>query len=172
MSKQGTAEEIWNRIVAFLIRAAQKGKQTSGALEGSIPYPQTLRPFLTLCRGSSSGKPGVASRPRPLSSKLSETWQIQVAELISHSREDGPVCQGCQFITSSPNKAGRPVQYHSQGGRVAKSRALIRSPSGLDAPYLGLRLTQDSQPPSPTFKSHGKLREPGGGEKKEPMFIL
>lgn len=35
-SKQGTAEEIWNRIIAILIRAAQKGKQTSNVSES---YP-------------------------------------------------------------------------------------------------------------------------------------
>lgn len=35
-SKQGTAEEIWNRIITFLIRATQKGKQMSNVPES---YP-------------------------------------------------------------------------------------------------------------------------------------
>lgn len=42
MLKQGTAEGIWNRIVAFLIRA----KQTSNALESYTPHIQALKSFL------------------------------------------------------------------------------------------------------------------------------
>lgn len=38
MSKQGTAEDTCNRVIAFLIRASPKGKQTSNALE-SGPLP-------------------------------------------------------------------------------------------------------------------------------------
>lgn len=39
-SKQGTAEEIWKTIIAFLIKATQKGKQTSNVSES---YPSRSR---------------------------------------------------------------------------------------------------------------------------------
>lgn len=169
MSKQGTAEESWNRTVAFLIR--QHEKESKHQMHPGAPSltfglsgpPQTLFPS----RSRRRGPPGT-SQPHSRSSKHrrdSAKPSLQVGQPFQGGGSRGP---GFQFVTPPHQPWGWGWLYSTipKGKGSMKLGSHQMAPSGLGAPYVG------PPSPSPTFKSREKVIEPGGGAKSRPMFVF